>query len=267
MSAKMKNAPVYYVIAQVRHNPVLSLGTYAPEIQERMRKAGYPDYRPGKTLVFNLMMQPTDGSTPPQAPVTETVERHTFLSMDGTRGFIVEQGSFSFHTTEYDMFESFSRDFFVGLEIVDQCLGLDFSERVGIRYLDAVVPIDSNSGLEDYLAPGVLGLAGRLPNEVPIAMSVSETHIRMPKANLLSRTLIQDGPLGFPMDLAAQGLLVPERFQKVNCVHAIIDTDASQEGRQAFDLDRLRERLDALHTSIRMAFNASVTEHALNMWQ
>lgn len=267
MSEKMNNAPVYYVIAQVRHNPVLSLGTYAPEIQERMRKAGYPDYRPGKTLVFNLIMQPTDGSTQPQAPATETVERHTFLSMDGTRGFIVEQGSFSFHTTEYDVFNAFSKDFFAGLEIVHQCLGLDFSERVGIRYLDAVVPVGGESELKDYLAPGVLGLAGRLPSEVPIAMSVSETHIQMPDANLLSRTLIQNGPLGFPMDLAAQGLQVPQRFQKVNGVHAIIDTDASQEGRQPFDLERLRERLDMLHTRIRMAFDASVTDHARKMWK
>lgn len=263
----MKNAPVYYVIAQVRHNPVLSLGTYAPEIQERMRKAGYPDYRPGKTLVFNLMMQPTDGITQPQMPATETVERHAFLSMDGNRGFIVEQGSFSFHTTEYEVFKAFSKDFFDGLEIIHQCLGLDFSERVGIRYLDAVVPADGESELQDYLAPGVLGLAGRLPSDAPISMSLSETHIQMPDANLMSRTLIQNGPLGFPMDLAGQGLRVPERFQKVNGLHAIIDTDASQEGRQAFDLERLRERLDTLHTRIRMAFDASVTQHALSMWQ
>lgn len=267
MSEKMAHAPVYYVIAQVRHNTVLSLGTYAAEIQERMRKVGYPDYRPGKTLTYNLMMQPTDGATPPQAPTTTTVERHSFMSMDNTRGFIVEQGSFSFHTTEYDVFQAFSKDFFVGLEIVHQCLGLDFSERVGIRYLDAVVPVGGQSELKDYLAPGVLGLAGRLPDEVPIAMSVSETHIQVSDANLLSRTLIQNGALGFPMDLAAQGLQVPRRFQGVNGVHAIIDTDASQEGRQQFDLDRLRERLDALHTRIRMAFDASVTDHALNIWK
>ena len=266
MSEKMSNAPVYYVIAQVRHNPVLSLGNYAPEIQERMRKAGFPDYRPTKTMVFNLMTPPTDGSTQAGGPSTETIERHTFLSMDGTRGFIVEPASFSFHTTEYDVFKVFSRDFFAGLEIVHQCLGLDYSERVGIRYLDAVVPKGGESELKDYLAPGVLGLAGRLPSGVPIAVSLSETQIQMPDANLLSRTLIQNGPLGFPMDLAAQGLQVPERFQKVNGVHAIIDTDASQEGRKPFDVSGLRERLDMLHTRIRMAFDASVTEHALKMW-
>lgn len=267
MSDKMTNAPVYYVIAQVRHNPVLSLSSYAAEIQERMRKVGFPDYRPGKKLIFNLMMlQPTDGTAQPQLPPTE-IERHVFMSMNGTRGFIVEQDSFSFHTTEYDVFATFSKDFFTGLEIVHKSLALDFSERLGIRYLDAVVPAPGESELKDYLAPGVLGLAGRLPKEVPIAMSMSETHIQLPDANLLSRTLIQNGSLGFPMDLAGQGLQVPLRFQNVNGVHAIIDTDASQDGRQPFDMERLGERLDDLHSRIRMAFDASVTEQALAMWR
>lgn len=266
MSQKMNNAPVYYVIAQVRHNPVLNLGTYAPEIQDRMRKAGYPDYRPGKTLVFNLMMQPTDGSSQPHGPATETVERHTFLSMDGTCGFIVEQGALSFHTTEYDVFDVFSKEFFAGLEIVHRCLKLDFSDRIGIRYLDAVVPTLGQSELKDYLAPGVLGLAGYLADDIPIALTISETHIQLQEANLLSRTFVQNGNLGFPMDLVAQGLQVPERFQKVHGIHAIIDTDASQTSRNPFDLNQLRDRLDMLHTKIRMAFNASVTEYALKMW-
>lgn len=267
MGKKMKHAPVYYTIAQVRHNPVLRLATYAPEIQDSMRKAGYPDYRPGKSLVINLMQQPTDGSLQPQGPVAETVERHTFLNRDGTRGFIVEQNALSFQTTDYDTFETFSKQFFAGLEIVHQCISLDYSERIGIRYLDAVVPAGGESELKDYLAPGVLGLAGRLPKDVPIGLSLSETHIPVQGANLLSRTIIQNGPLGFPMDLAPQGLQVSQRFKEVSGVHAIIDTDASQEGREAFDLGRLRERLDMLHTKIRMAFDASVTEYALKMWE
>ena len=30
MGKKMRHAPVYFVIAQVRHNPVLKLGAYVP---------------------------------------------------------------------------------------------------------------------------------------------------------------------------------------------------------------------------------------------
>lgn len=267
MGTKMKNAPVYFTIAQVRHNPILNLGNYAPSIQDQMRKAGYPDHQPGKTLIINLTSGAADGESDMQRAIPQAVERHMFLNMEGTQGFIVEQGALSFQTTEYDTFQTFSEQFFVGLAIVHHCIGLSYTERVGIRYLDAVVPASAADDLRDYLAPGVLGLAGRLPEGVAIGLSLSETHIPLQDANLLSRTIVRSGPLGFPMDLEPQGLRVPERFQQVNGPHAIIDTDASQTGRQVFHLDQLRGRLDMLHTRIRMAFDASITEHALKVWQ
>jgi uncharacterized protein (TIGR04255 family) len=65
----------------------------------------------------------------------------------------------------------------------------------------------------------------------------------------------------------AEGLKVPERFEKVSCLHAIIDTDASQTKRQPIDMGELRQRLDMLHLKIRMAFDASVTKYALAAWQ
>jgi len=267
MGTKMKNAPVYFTIAQVRYNPILNLSSYVAGVQDRMRKAGYPDHQPGKTLIVNLLSGATDGEPDVQRAIPQTVDRHMFLSMDGTHGFIVEPGALSFQTTEYDTFPTFSEQFFIGLAIVHECIGLSYSERVGIRYLDAVVPAGEGDDLRQYLAPGVLGLAGRLPEGVAIGLSLSETHIPLPDANLLSRTIVRHGPLGFPMDLEPQGLRIPERFQRVDGPHAIIDTDASQTGRQAFDLAILRDRLDMLHKRIRMAFDASVTEHALQVWQ
>jgi len=267
MGKKMKNAPVYYALAQVRHNPIRRLGAYLPDIQDRMRKAGYPDHQPGTTLIVSLTLDGSDGEPDAKRPVPKVVERHLFLSANGTRGFIVEEGALSFQTTEYDTFEPFLDQFMTGVGIVHKCIGLDYTERVGIRYLDAVVPAGGPDDLAKYLAPGVLGLAGRLPEGVPIGLSLSETHIPLPEANLLSRTIVRNGPLGFPMDLEPQGLKVPERFEKVSCLHAIIDTDASQTERHPIDMGALRQRLDMLHLKIRMAFDASITEYALAAWQ
>ena len=97
MGQKMKNAPVYFTIAQVRHNPVLRLGSYAPDIQDRMRKAGYPDFKKGIAMAFTLAPQLGDAPQP-QPPVVEQVERLMFFSTDSTRGFIVEQNALLFHT-------------------------------------------------------------------------------------------------------------------------------------------------------------------------
>ena len=98
MGEKMKNAPVYFTIAQVRHNPVLRLGAYADEIQDRMRKAGYPDFKKGVAMAISLMSQIGDESQQ-QQPTVKKVERLMFSSSDNTRGFIVEQNAVSFHTS------------------------------------------------------------------------------------------------------------------------------------------------------------------------
>ena len=47
MGTKMRSAPVYFTIAQARFNPILTLDAYAPQIQERLRKEGFPDAKKG----------------------------------------------------------------------------------------------------------------------------------------------------------------------------------------------------------------------------
>lgn len=69
-----------------------------------------------------------------------------------------------------------------GLAIVHECVTLAHSERIGLRYLDAVVPPGGETGLAEYLAPGVLGLSSRLPEDVTVSHSFSETHIKQPSA-------------------------------------------------------------------------------------
>lgn len=269
MGSKMTNAPVYFTLAQVRHNPVLSLDSYIPGIQESLRKAGYPDFQRGMSVVFNLgnLAPAAGGDTKQEQPQQLRIERFMFSNMERTRGFILDQNSLSFQSTEYDTFESFSGAFLMGLGIVHQAVTFGFSERVGIRYLDAVVPVGGEKELPKFLVPEVLGLASRLGDNVSVLHSFSETQIRTTVGNVLSRTIIQNGPLGFPPDLQPIGLKVAERFIKVSGVHAIIDTDGSHETREAFDLDALKGKLQALHDEIIKVFQATVTEHALNAWK
>lgn len=265
MGQKMKNAPVYFTIAQVRHNPVLRLGSYAPDIQDRMRKAGYPDFKKGVSMAFTLTAQMGDPSQP-HNPFVEQVERLMFFSTDSTKGFIVEQNALSFHTTEYDTFETFSNEFMRGLAIVHECVTLAHTERIGLRYLDAVVPPEGEDGLPDFLVPGVLGLSSRLPSDVQVSHSFSETHIQAAECNILARTIIQAGPLGFPMDLQPIGVKIADRFGKINGVHAIIDTDASIEGRCSFDLEHIESQLKILREGVGIAFDATVMPHAVSAW-
>ena len=266
MGEKMKNAPVYFAIAQARHNPILRLGSYAADIQDRMRKVGYPDFKKGVSMAFDLAPMIGDTSQPQPPPVVNQVERLMFFSTDSTKGFIVEQNALSFQTTEYDTFETFADEFMKGLGIVHECMTLAHTERIGLRYLDAVVPPNGEAGLGDFLVPGVLGLSRRLPDEVQVSHSLAETHIKTHECVVVARTIIQAGPLGFPMDLQPIGINLAPRFQAINGVHAIVDTDASIEGRQVFDMDAIKSQLTMLRGGIGLAFNAIVTPAAIAAW-
>ncbi len=42
----MSNAPVYYALAQAHFNPVAAMSKYVDQIQDRLRREGYPLFEP-----------------------------------------------------------------------------------------------------------------------------------------------------------------------------------------------------------------------------
>jgi uncharacterized protein (TIGR04255 family) len=264
MGTKLKGAPVFYTIAQARFNPILSLEAYAAQIQERFRREGFPDAQRGLLATINLNMNaasPAEGS-PPQLPIAQTT-RFIFGNMERTSGFILDQGALSFQTTEYDVFETFLSGFLKGLEAVNDAVSLSYTDRLGLRYLDAVFP-KSNETLRDYLSGSILGLTEKIDDT--IVHSFSETLVKRENVNVRSRVIIQDGEVAFPPDLQPLTVTLAERFKPLRGRHAIIDTDGWSESREAFNLDRIWEQFDLIHSGITKTFKASVTESALKAW-
>lgn len=262
MGQKMKNAPVYFTIAQVRFNPILSLETYLPSIQESFRKLGYEDFKSTIVATFNLTVASGEGSSP-QVPPTQKISRYTFANMEGQKGFILEQNALSFHATDYDTFDTFSGALLKGLDLLHRAVGISYSERVGVRYLDAVYPREGEK-LSEYLVPEVMGLTGKL--EGVLTHSFSETVTKMVRSTMVSRTVIQGGPIGFPPDLASHGLTVAERFTRLDGLHATIDTDGFYESREKFDTQSIKACLYNLRDEIWKSFEATVTKHAFSVW-
>jgi uncharacterized protein (TIGR04255 family) len=262
MGQKMKHAPVYFTIVQVRFNPIMALDDYAPKIQDRMRLAGFPDLQRGMLATFNLNIASGEAS-PAQVPVAQTA-RYTFSNRTKTAGFMLDQGSLSYQTTEYDVFHTFSGAFVDGLSIVHDVVSLDYVDRIGVRYLDAVYPRE-NEDISEYLTDSVLGLYGKLQGGVE--HSFSETFIRFEKVNVIARTVIQDGPVGFPPDLQPMWLVVGDRFRTLDGLHATLDTDGWQDARMAFNLDDVRACLKLVHSAVTTSFTATVTRHAVESWK
>jgi uncharacterized protein (TIGR04255 family) len=264
MGKMMKNAPVYFTIGQVRYNPVLSLVNYLPIIQEHFRKSGFPDFKKGITMAFNLTPFLNDKSAEGQPPTTTPVERYSFSNLDNTENFLLEQSALAFQTTEYENFDIFADLLIEKLDLLHKTVGLSFVERIGVRYLDAVMPQGSET-LNSYLIPEVMGLYGKLKGQGQ--HSFSETQTQGDEGSVISRTVIQQGQIGFPPDLLQlMNLKVASRFTQFSGTHAVIDTDAFLVQRIPFDLADVRKRLHTLHKRIDQSFYATVTEHALASW-
>ncbi len=267
MGKIMKNAPVYFTIAQIRYNPILSLSTYIPAIQEHFRRNGFPDFKKAVTMTLNLTPLLQDVSAEGQPPAPTPVERYIFSNPENTKNFLLEQGALAFQATEYETFETFAEHLLRGLDFLNKSVELSFIERVGVRYLDAVMPREGER-LGQYLIPEVMGLCGKLEGD--IQHSFSETLTRGDRGSVISRVVIQQGQggqIGFPPDLMqAMGLKIARRFMQVAGLHAIIDTDAFEAERINFDLAEVRKKLIVLHDRIAKSFRATITEHALAVW-
>lgn len=246
MGTKLSKAPVYFTIAQIEHNLFLGLEAAVPTIQDGMRKAGYPDF----------------GQTGPTG-----AQVYQFTNFDGTDGFILQHSSLSFQTTRYETFPDFLGKLMLGLQMLERAAGgLCFTERIGLRYLDAVLPPEGE-GLDKYLVPELLGLPARL-SDPNFAYSFTESMVHLPDGgSLTSRTMIQNGNIGFPNGLHPEPLKLAARFAAANQKHAVIDTDACFQQREAMSVETVKARLTTLHDAIEQSFRATVTGYAIESWR
>ncbi|WGG49547.1 TIGR04255 family protein [Rugamonas sp. DEMB1] len=264
MGKKLNKAPVYYTVAQVQFNPILNLDSYLPAIQAKMREARFPDYR---QEVFHRLVLPFGGIEPGgqmASPSVAPQSRHTFGDISGQTSFLLESNTLSFQTTEYDTFEIFSASLLQGLDVLHDIMRLDFIERIGLRYLDAVQPLQEQDTLKDYLVPEVLGLSQKVEGQ--LMQSISETTSITSAGQLISRVIIRDGNIGLPMELSMLAPTINPRFTQRHGRHAIVDTDASHVLREAFDLTQVKSRLISLHNEIKKSFEMTFTTHAKDAW-
>lgn len=263
MGKKMNNAPVYFTVAQVQFNPVLNIEGYLAAIQDRMRTAHYPDF---KRVELKQLIVPFgsagEGEQPP-APVFVPQSHCVFGTREGTTEFILQTNALALQTTAYDTFESFVNTFSKGLTIVNDALQLDFTERIGLRYLDAILPKESES-LSDYLTVEVLGLSEKLNRG--IVHSFNETVTTNSIGRLISRVIIQKGRVALPPEISALAPHISPRFTLQEGLHAVVDTDAFLALREPFDVQRIESRLTAFHDEINTSFEATVTPYALSVW-
>ena len=261
----MSSAPVYYAIAQAHFNPVAAMTKYVDQIQDRLRREGYPLFEP-QSVTQLVVPGPGQGQqVPPQ--ITQMVS-WLITRSDRTSGFILAPSAITYHTTHYDTHNEFIPELLRGLAAVHEVATLDHVSRLGLRYLDAVLPRVGES-VEQYLVGGLHGIEFSGTRRYTLTESVfgTETGPLVPAGTLVSRVHRMTAPLGFPPDIQPSGLMISPKFEvKEQRVHAVIDTDHFVEGHMPIDMDHLGEQLRSLHATIKSVFGATTTDHARDAW-
>lgn len=265
---RLTYAPVFYVVAQVTHSPILKLDDLIPDLQDRLRKEGFPGYQAQKQLSLQIRPNP---DTPNESKVEPTeVTSHVFSTRDRSESFMIGRESFALQTVEYDTIDTFVKTFAKGIRAFQDIVAPDSFTRIGLRFLDAVTP-PSNGQLSSYIRKQFLGLQNILDDDWKTAYTFSETLLSRGDQQTKVRVLTRHSELVWPNDLTPTAPTLPERFAAINGVHALLDSDASftvgEEGAQEFSENAILERLKVLKTDIRDSFNAVVTEMALKDWE
>jgi len=256
---KMSLAPVFYTLAQVQFNPIVQMSDYVARLQERLRRGGFPDFQAENQ--FELTIRRLDEAQPNFQPTQHV--RWSFTNTQRTEGYLLLSNALVFHTTTYDTFADFLQKTISGLNLVHEIVELAYVEKIGLRYLDAVMPMDSDT-LQQYLNPSLLGFSANL--EGRLSHSFTETVTVIEDGNLVARAVITDGTLALSPDLIPLQLELQPRFTAINGRNAVLDTDYFVVERNSFDLKEIEDQLLKAHAIITNAFKVSVTDYAREKW-
>src|SRR5579875_1786420 len=146
---RLPGSPLIYVVAQVNISAVVAIERYVPEIQEKLRKNGFPGYANAQVpeLVFEAI-----GARPVISPLS----RYEFQDKEGRTAIVLTPKSIAVHTNRYTTFDNFHSIIGLALETIHGAADLQLHERIGLRYVD-LIELETGEELKDYLAPRLLG--------------------------------------------------------------------------------------------------------------
>lgn len=261
MGTRLTNAPVCFTLAQMRFNPVLDMEPLLLPLQEAFREAGFPDYAPNKVQALELAASP-DGMEVRQQHVT----RHVFRNAKQTAAILLDPAALTYELTDYPDFPEFSDTFLNALEIVHRHRAIEYCDRLGMRMLDAVQPLEGEQ-LGQYLVPQALGLVGLVGEPFEHQQTLTESIFKHEGRSLVVRAVRIPHGIAAPPDLAPFRLKLAKRFVTHQGETVMLDCDSSNAERAVgFGSEETRAELAQLKAALSLSFRSLTTDHARAVW-
>lgn len=250
----LSHNPLTLVLAQVKIAPILAIEKYIPELQEKLRKNGFPKTRIAKTQELEFG---------PQVNVRETT-RWIFTDKDDVLAISISTDSIFLESARYEKFELFSEQLAAGLKMFSEATQASLSERLGLRYVNLIQPSEGEQ-LKDYLMSGLQGIPSEAVEGVAFRNRF-ESVGKTPIGRLVIRLTQHKNGSKLPRDLTNDGLKTKE-IQRPKEPYAFLDIDHFVVEQNEFDSRKLIERMWDIHKYTDLAFKAAVTPHALAKWK
>jgi len=246
------------------------MAKYVPEIQDRVRRQGFPRFLQSKIQQVRISALPVGLSLPPSPPNFDVIEvdRWEFQNADRTMGIVVVKDSVALHMSRYTSFEQFCALFEQGLNVVHEVASLALIERVGLRYVDLIVP-GEDEGFEQFFGERLLGPEKELL-EVEDSLYGMDFRGRTTTGTLTVKVAQNDAGMMLPPDLSPSTLSHDLPALKPKQKIALLDIDHSiefAEKAKEFSTETVSDLLWRLHHNTDLAFRHSVKPEALEKWK
>ena len=244
-------------LAQVRISHVAKMGDYIDDVQERLRRSGFPRFEEGRA--HEILLRP--GLQP-------EIREHTrweFQNKERSAAIIVMQNAIVLHTNSYDTFDQFAKSLRLALEVIGDAAKPALVERLGLRYVDLIRP-DAGESWTAYLKQGLHGLQ---PESIGMTGGLQRHEtIGTTKAGQLVIRCVQSTDGAFlPADMLPSTL----DYSRVTVIPGelvtLLDLDHFSPATRDFDVDQVMIAMWELHENLDVSFREAVTEHALIKWE
>jgi uncharacterized protein (TIGR04255 family) len=244
------------VLAQVRTSPVAKMADYAAEIQEQVRRRGFPRLAEGTVQEILLT---------PGGPQLRVHPRWEFQDKERTTGIILTQNGLVLHTRAYDTFDVFAKHLKLALDIAGKVVKPALVERLGLRYVD-LIRSDVDEAWTDYVKPGLHGIADASVG-MRSSLHRSETVGSTEVGTLIVRCFQTADGSFLPPDLAPSSLDYASVSLRPNEIVTLLDLDHYSEQVREYDSEQVLEYMWRLHDNLDLSFRECITEHARVKWK
>jgi uncharacterized protein (TIGR04255 family) len=254
----LTNPPLLLAVAQIIVSPVLKIADYIPEIQEQLRKLGFP--------LVHMRTTRIEASSGGQV-IGESFEDWEFVSSDGTYSLLVGKVGACLVSADYLGYEGFIEKLMLCLNTLHGTIRYSNIERVSLRYVD-LLQLTEDKPLHHFVASGVAGLQSPGTSARRTATRSETVFQTQSHRHLVVGVMERASGIVLPADLL--GLAVKLRWPiRSDRPFALLDNLHIEEceAGSLFNSESVRARLNELHDALDHSFRAAITTQAIEEWR